>query len=101
MLLEIEALSAFQVLVNTLSVKSKAKYVSTMYISMWQDPFYPYSLLFSSYCIHNYHILFAYIYATSPVSSSSTSSSWNAEEQSGIPSTPTMQSTPVNPNVFI
>ena len=62
-----------------------------MPVSMLQDPFYPYSLLFSSYCIHNYHILFVYIYATSPVSSSSTSSSLNAEEQSGTPSTSTME----------
>ena len=58
---------------------------------MRQDPFYPYSLLFSSYCIHNYHILFVYIYATSPVSSLSTSSSLNAEEQSETPSTSTME----------
>ena len=58
---------------------------------MWQDSFYPYSLLFSSYYIHNYHILFVYIYATSPVSSSSTSLSLNAEEQSGTPSTSTME----------
>ena len=38
MLLAMEALSAFQVLVNTLSVKSKAE-ISTI-VSMWQDPFY-------------------------------------------------------------
>ena len=57
-----EALSAFQVLVNTLSVSLKG---NKYYVSMWQDPFYPYSLLFSNYCIHNYHILFVYIYICS------------------------------------
>ena len=77
MLLAMEALSAFQVLVNTLSVKSKAE-ISTMYPC---DK------------IHFIHIAYYFqvIYATSPVSSLSMSSSLNAEEQSGTPSTSTME----------
>ena len=90
MLLAMEALSAFQVLVNTLSVKFKAE-ISTMYQCGKIHFIHTRSLLFSNYCIHNYHILFVYIYATSPVSSLSTSSSLNAEEQSGTLSTYTME----------
>ena len=80
-----EALTAFQVLVNTLSVKSKAE-ISTMY---------PYGKIHFIHIAYYFqvivHILFVYIYATLPVSSLSTSSSLNAEQQSGTPSTSTME----------